>query len=216
MLSETTIRPEGTLGMDLKLDSTVIKTERGKRGWSQEQLAAAAGLGVRTVQRMESSGTASAESAKCLAAVFEMPLADLVIKRRAVQVRAGVWAAAATACVTVVSSLFFVSRANATNVIAMAVVLGTETTGESRMNVEVNSGQQTEIRLERDLRLLLTPTKRGDGSIALSAELYGWDGREFTLVGRPRLLMRQDVETRLQLGLHNGRTARISITPRAN
>jgi transcriptional regulator with XRE-family HTH domain len=202
------------LGMDVKLDSAVIRAERGRRGWSQEQLAAAAGLGVRTIQRIESSGTASAESAKCLAAVFELSVADLVAKRPALPARRRAWAAAATVFVAVVSSLFLMSRANATNV-AMAVVLGTQATGESRMNVEVQSGQQTEITLERDVRLLLTPTIRKDGTIALSVELYGWDGGEFTLVGKPQLLMRQDAETRLQLDLHNGQTARISITPKA-
>ena len=201
--------------MDVKLDSAIIRAERRNRGWSQEQLATAAGLGGRTVQRIEASGTASAESATCLAAVFEVPVAELVIKRRALPMRTRVWAAAATACVAIASSLFFISRANATNVVAMAVVLDTETTGKSRMNVEVNSGRQTEIRLEKDLRLLLTPTILKDGGIALSAELYGWDGRDFTLVGKPQLLMRQDVETRLRLDLNNGRTARISITPRA-
>ena len=146
--------------------------------------------------------------------MFELPLQDLVVTRRDLPARTRAWAAAATVFVTLVSSLFLISRANATNV-AMAVVLGTEATGESRMNVEVQSGQQTEIKLEKDVRLLLTPTIRKDGNIALSAELYGWDGRDFTLVGKPRLLMRQGVETRLRLDLHNGHVARIGITPNA-
>jgi transcriptional regulator with XRE-family HTH domain len=201
--------------MDVKLNSAVIRAERGKRGWSQEQLAAAAGLGVRTIQRIESSGKASAESAKSLAAVFESSMADLIAKRPALPARTRAWAALATVFVTVASSLFLMSRANATNV-AMAVVLDTQATGESRMNVEVQSGQQTEINLERDIRLLLTPTLQKDGNILVSVVLYGWDGRDFKLVGKPRLLMRQGVEARLRLDLHNGQVARIGITPKAN
>ena len=108
--------------MDVKLDSRIIRAERGKRGWSQEQLAAAAGLGARTIQRIEASGTASAESAKSLAAVFELPLQDLVFTPRGMRARTRAWAAAATVFVTLASSLFLISRANATNV-AMAVVL---------------------------------------------------------------------------------------------
>lgn len=103
------------------------------------------------------------------------------------------------------------SRANATD-IAMAIVVGTGITGESRMNIEVNSGGQTEIKLEKDLRLLLTPTIQKDGGILLAAELHGWDGSDFKLVGKPRLLMRQGEESRLQLSLFNGSSARIGIT----
>jgi hypothetical protein len=94
----------------------------------------------------------------------------------------------------------------------MAVVVGTEITGASRMNMEVNSGGQSEIKLEKDLKLLLTPTIQKDGAILLAAEVYGWDGSDYRLVGKPRLLMRQGEETRLRLGLVNGRSARISIT----
>jgi transcriptional regulator with XRE-family HTH domain len=196
----------------LKIDAEFIKAERQKRGWSQEQLAAAAGLGVRTVQRMESGSAASSESAKCLAAVFEIPFSRLAIEKpRALPLRRRLLAAAAAVCAALGSSLFLLSQANATDV-AMAVVVGTEITGASRMNMEVNSGGQSEIKLEKDLKLLLTPTIQKDGAILLAAEVYGWDGSDYRLVGKPRLLMRQGEETRLRLGLVNGRSARISIT----
>lgn len=68
--------------MDLKIDSDFIRAERQKRGWSQEHLAAAAGLGIRTIQRMESGSAASSESARCLAAVFEVPFSRLLIENR--------------------------------------------------------------------------------------------------------------------------------------
>lgn len=198
--------------MDLKINSEFIKAERQKRGWSQEQLAAADGLGVRTIQRMESGSTASSESAKSLAAVFEVPFSRLLIEKpKAFLLRRRLLVAAGAVYAALSSSLFLMSRANATDV-AMAVVVGTEITGESRMNIEVNSGAQTEIKLEKDLRLLLTPTIQKDGTIFLATELYGWDGSGFKLVGKPRLLMRQGEETQLKLSLLNGSSARISIT----
>lgn len=200
--------------MDLKVDSAFIKAERQKRGWSQEHLAAAAGLGLRTIQRMESAGTGSNESAKCLAAVFEVDLARLFLeKRTAPPVRMRIWAAAAASCATLATSLFLISSANATDV-AMAVVVGSEVTGESRMNLIVASGRQAEIKLEKDLWLLLTPTLQSDGNILVAAELYGWDGSDFKLASKPRLLVRPGAETRLQLRLGNGRSTQISITPK--
>ena len=201
--------------MSGQIDTNFIKAERQKRGWSQEQLAEAAGLGSRTIQRIEASGTASNETAKCLAAVFEVPLTRLIVeKSEKKRARVRIWAAAATLCVTLVSSLLLVSRANATDV-AMRVAIGTDIGGKSRMNIQVKDGQQTEIRLEKELRLLLTPKLQKDGTVLVSAELYGWDGAAFQLAGKPRVLMQIGVETRLQLNLGNGHTASISITPKS-
>lgn len=50
----------------------LIQKLRIKQGWSQQQLADASGLSVRTIQRIEAGNPASIESLKCLAAVFEV------------------------------------------------------------------------------------------------------------------------------------------------
>jgi transcriptional regulator with XRE-family HTH domain len=63
--------------MDMKLNSTFIRLEREKRAWSQEHLAGATGLGLRTIQRIESTGSASYESATAIAAVFDLPVTAL-------------------------------------------------------------------------------------------------------------------------------------------
>jgi len=55
-----------------------IQKFRVDRGWSQEELAAHSGLSVRTIQRIENGKRASLESLKCLAAVFETQVRDLV------------------------------------------------------------------------------------------------------------------------------------------
>lgn len=63
--------------MELQLRPELIRTEREKRAWTQEQVAELTGLGVRTIQRVEATGTASVESATALSAVLEIPLATL-------------------------------------------------------------------------------------------------------------------------------------------
>ncbi len=50
---------------------------RLKRGWSQQQLAEASGLSVRTIQRIETGHPASIETLKSLAAVFEVDFSTL-------------------------------------------------------------------------------------------------------------------------------------------
>src|SRR5262245_5263118 len=56
--------------MELKVDTDRIKQLRRERAMSQDELAGAAGLSVRTIQRIETEGIASLESKKALAGVF--------------------------------------------------------------------------------------------------------------------------------------------------
>ena len=55
-----------------------IQKLRTDKGWSQEELAMHAGISVRTIQRIENGKRASLESLKCLAAVFETSVSELV------------------------------------------------------------------------------------------------------------------------------------------
>jgi transcriptional regulator with XRE-family HTH domain len=63
--------------MDVQVDADFIRLEREKRAWSQEHLAGAAGIGVRTIQRIEATGVASYESVRAISAVLEVPLGSL-------------------------------------------------------------------------------------------------------------------------------------------
>lgn len=55
----------------------LIQKLRLKRGWSQQQLADASGLSVRTIQRVENGHAPSTETLKSLAAVFEVDFSTL-------------------------------------------------------------------------------------------------------------------------------------------
>jgi transcriptional regulator with XRE-family HTH domain len=56
----------------------IIRKLRLERSWSQQQLAEYSGLSIRTIQRLEKGQVPSEESAKCLAAVFEVDSDDLL------------------------------------------------------------------------------------------------------------------------------------------
>lgn len=64
--------------MDMKAKSALIRKLRSEKLWSQEQLAKACGLSLRTIQRIENSGSASIETIKALSAVFSINPDDLV------------------------------------------------------------------------------------------------------------------------------------------
>lgn len=63
--------------MEVRVDSNRIKSERENRGWSQGHLASVAALSLRTIQRIEKTGSASFESVTALASVFSVEVAAL-------------------------------------------------------------------------------------------------------------------------------------------
>ena len=64
----------------MKIDRTLLKQLRLAKALSQEELAIAAGISTRTVQRMEAEGSASLESQKAIAAVFGIGAEQLLEK----------------------------------------------------------------------------------------------------------------------------------------
>jgi transcriptional regulator with XRE-family HTH domain len=58
--------------MEMKIDASLLRAEREKKAWSQDHLARASGLGLRTIQRIETSGSASFESALAIASSLEI------------------------------------------------------------------------------------------------------------------------------------------------
>jgi len=61
----------------MKIDTEKLKRWREERFWSQEHLAELSGIALRTVQRIESGGTASRESITALAAAYNVDAAAL-------------------------------------------------------------------------------------------------------------------------------------------
>jgi transcriptional regulator with XRE-family HTH domain len=56
----------------MKINSALVLQLRNARSWSQEELATAAGLNLRTIQRIENEASASLQSKKALASVFNI------------------------------------------------------------------------------------------------------------------------------------------------
>ncbi|MCA8890775.1 MAG: helix-turn-helix transcriptional regulator [Hyphomonas sp.] len=65
--------------MQFHADSAKIKRWREERHWSQEHLADLAGIGLRTVQRIEQGEKASRESLMALAAAFNVDVMALTV-----------------------------------------------------------------------------------------------------------------------------------------
>jgi transcriptional regulator with XRE-family HTH domain len=61
----------------MKISAALVRRLRAERGWSQDQLAMASGLSLRTIQRVEAEGVASMGTRVSLAATFDIALAEL-------------------------------------------------------------------------------------------------------------------------------------------
>ena len=74
--------------MDIMINLEMVRKLRNQRSWSQDQLAAIAGISLRTVQRIEKDGSSSLESKKALASAFEIDAIDLDVDTNAVETAA--------------------------------------------------------------------------------------------------------------------------------
>jgi transcriptional regulator with XRE-family HTH domain len=77
MLPPSPPEEEHNMEPQMKVDKAKLRQLRDAKCWSQEHLASAAGLSLRTIQRMESDGAASAESKLAVAAALQVPVAIL-------------------------------------------------------------------------------------------------------------------------------------------
>ena len=62
---------------EMNTNAQLIRKLREDRAWSQEHLAAVAGLSARTIQRVEAEGSASRETRMAIAAAFGIDLSQL-------------------------------------------------------------------------------------------------------------------------------------------
>ena len=61
----------------MKINVELVLKTRKQKSWSQEELAIASGLNLRTIQRIESEASASLQSKKALASALDLDVQDL-------------------------------------------------------------------------------------------------------------------------------------------
>ena len=92
---------------DVKLNKDKIQKLRATKCWSQDELASASGLSVRTIQRVEKTGTASLETTKALASVFVVTPDELQTSKKIENVTFNFICKNAWLVAFAVSSVFF-------------------------------------------------------------------------------------------------------------
>ena len=216
--------------MDVNIDSRFVVAEREKRAWSQQHLAEAAGLALRTIQRIEARGTGSYESAKAIAACLGVQVVDLRTPEEPMKVSfigsraaraAGLCGAAAVAGV---AALFF-SNAFAQQVLLDVGVTEEEFLGETaESGVDVRSfkstllldhGEEKDVPLEDEFNLVISPSILDDGKVLLAVKFYEHRDHGFELVDQPRVITPSGEVIELQFVVSENpqRTYRVAIKP---
>jgi DNA-binding XRE family transcriptional regulator len=212
----------------MRVDTAFIKTQREQRAWSQEHLAEVTGLGLRTIQRIEASGSASYESAQALAAVFGVSVADLrdeepagPVLRLNVPLRPvlGVFAALVMGGALLVGTRSFadqvlmdVSVARKTTIPGSSAV----DTSEWKTQFVVDDGtlvpNVNDLRLQ-ELRFSIVPKLLPDGRILVEMQIFEQQGDAEVLVAEPRLVTADGQPAEVVTG-SDVRSFRFAITPR--
>ena len=182
--------------MDMKVDSSFVRRQRERRAWSQEHLAEVTGLGLRTIQRIETTGAASYESVRSLAAVLGVDVAALRVEapipapsRRGVPLRPllGVFAALVTG-----GALLFATRSFADQVLVdVGVRLNSTEPGSRAVDTSewftqfvVDEGtlapNVNDLRLEK-LRFTIVPKLLPDGLILIEMQIFERQGENDVL-----------------------------------
>ncbi len=92
---------------DVKINKEKIQKLRAAKCWSQDELATASGLSVRTIQRVEKNGTASLETTKALASVFVVTPNELQLSQKIENLTFNFICKYAWLCAFAISSVFF-------------------------------------------------------------------------------------------------------------
>jgi len=213
--------------MDMKVDSSYIKAQRARRAWSQEHLAEVTGLGLRTIQRIEKTGAASYESARALAAVFEMDVAELrvappvVAEPRRVnlslrQVLGVVGALVTGGALLVTTSTFAADKV----LMDLSVAVDSKTDEDQSLatKVVVDDGtlvpEVNDLKLG-DLRFSIVPRVQTPDRILLEVSIYERRGDQEFVVSEPRLIALSGEAASIVLD-DDVRTVRLGITAEVN
>ena len=203
--------------MEVKLKTNIIRAEREKRAWSQEHLASVAGLGVRTVQRLEGKNSASLESIKAIASAFELSIDELRCNETSATRKSTVSArrlGLSAFCISVI--LIIISQLVVSPIFANEVLLeykvalekpvegkDPEVKSEIESRYLAKQGETATVNLPNLVKIEIAPVlpnsyegllRTGeilrDGEVLLAVNIFVKEGDEFQLMAQPRIITR--------------------------
>jgi len=201
--------------MDMQLNKEQLRRERELRAWSQGHLAEVAGLSMRTIQRIETTGSASLESAKAIASAFDTQVETLLptemsapVSRSATEYLS--WGAAILSSALLAFSWW--SRAYAEQVM-VDVAISSDNKSLASAHLLNEAGSPSEMEVDDLLKVKITSKKQPDGNIFLDAEVYFYNGKSFELHSSPKLLVANNQAAAVSINGLDGKSVHFIFTP---
>ena len=206
--------------MDMKIVAATVKAARERRAWSQQHLADASGLSLRTVQRIEANGSASYESARAIAASLDLDVSRLLDSSSAAPVNlprlrrlvAGV-ASVAVAGIAMV----FVQTALANEILLDLGVTKEEENGTRELTTQIllEDGKPYELTMDGAFKFNVSATVTEQEDILISVDMFSFENDEFVLLGEPKLLTTNRKQASIMLSGGSEASGRytIQVTP---
>jgi len=209
--------------MTITIDTQKLKDERKKRAWTQEHLAEVSDLGIRTIQRIEKSGSASPESVRALASCFDLSAPDLVVDSLPNQSQPnGLFRLGYPRVALVLSLLvlifFYANRPAVANDIKLsfnAVVTAQDDQYEHVGEMTIENGEESQFQMDGVFKVLVSPSDLGNNQVLIALKIFTMTDGDYALVSEPSLITSDGNEAVFSLGLNdeNGSQIRVAVTP---
>jgi len=209
--------------VEMRLDGELVRLERQRRAWSQEHLAEVTGLALRTIQRIEKTGSASYESVQSLASVFSLKIENLAVTQaehrnprlpqNSIALLSSKARAGLTATVLVAFTAIFVSSTSWAELVMLDIGVSQNNDEMTVGQLLTSDGKDAEMHINDMVRVVVTPTIQDDGKIFLSARIFENVDGEFVLLFEPKLITGDGKEAEIRIDADSGNAFRIVITP---
>lgn len=212
----------------MQVDSKMIRSERDKRAWTQQHLAQASGLALRTIQRIESTENASYESATAIASCFELAISELRIEtqeKNIFQRRAKPWKLASFMLgLIVVAWIFLVRSVYAEQLLLDIVIEQFESTSEVSgtrtiaTKILVEEGEEVELPQvidqfeEGSLKFGFEVSIKNNIEAWVSIKVYESRNGEYVLIAEPAVKSTVGKGVEIRLGPDEN-SLRITVIP---
>ena len=205
----------------MQLNKNWIRQQRDQRAWSQEHLAEASGLGLRTIQRIESAGIASPESARALASAFNVPLQQFVVEKKPQKVQGRL--SRVTIVIALLASSLTATHLTRTAIaeqIELAIGVSIDGTALIQQSVVAGEGKDTALDFGNEIRTVITPESieiAGKQKLALSMNIFEVNSSgDQTLIESPEFLFEEDSSFEINIhGTPSGKSYRFVVRPQS-
>lgn len=198
----------------MNINTSVIKNKRTSKAWSQQQLADVADLSLRTVQRIERTGTCSLESVKAIASAFELMPGDILAKeenRWQQSYRQMAVPIAIVFSAALVSSVLFILLSNP-ELITLDISFEQGPGQENVVYLEDKLGMNMEVKYAENRLLVFSPEKADQGRIRIEIQAYTTDGeKSLALAGTKTLIVEQRKPITTEIETNLGESYRFQI-----